>query len=158
MNLVKLFLVFTFLLASVFPVFWRPISIGGILILIRITLVVLIGLISRRWYAFVLFLVYIGGLLVLFIYVCIVRRNYSIRIKIQGLVIGLLIRSLVSLRIDFSLTGQFLGSNRYATGSYIVRDPVIPLFIGLVVFLLFVFLAIVRVITRGGALVIESNK
>nr|QCS25054.1 NADH dehydrogenase subunit 6 [Lactiforis takii] len=157
--MVKLFLIFTFLLASVFPIFWSPIGMGGVLILISMALVVLMGLMSSSWYAFVLFLVYIGGLLVLFIYVCMVSSNYSMSMKIQGLAMGFLVSFLISLSIDFPLTGQFLGGNTYFTGSYMVSDPVIPLFVGLVVFLLFVFLAIVRVITSGGALVIvESGK
>nr|YP_004935000.1 NADH dehydrogenase subunit 6 [Salinator rhamphidia]AEQ93892.1 NADH dehydrogenase subunit 6 [Salinator rhamphidia] len=157
MNLVKLFLVFTFLLASVFPVMWSPISMGGVLILISMSLVVLIGLMFSSWYAFVLFLVYIGGLLVLFIYVCMVSSNYSMSVKTQGVIMGFLVGALISSKIDYTLSGQFLGGDTYSSGSLMVSDPLIPLFIGLVVFLLFVFLAIVRVITTGGALVIESK-
>jgi high-affinity Fe2+/Pb2+ permease len=67
---------------------------------------------SRVWFAYVLFLVYVGGLLVLFIYICLVRRNYPITFRMSGLIILFLLAGV--LREDNGLkdikTDQFIGS------------------------------------------------
>lgn len=47
---------------------FHPFRLGGVLLIIRILMRVIIRLTLRRWYGFVLFLVFVGGLLVVFGY------------------------------------------------------------------------------------------
>ena len=54
----------------------QPLSLGFILIIITLCIRRLVGLITFSWYGYLLFLVYIGGLLVIFIYVIRLIPNF----------------------------------------------------------------------------------
>lgn len=58
-----------FSLRSVCLIVIQPLSLGFILIVLRLCVRGLVGLVTFSWYGYLLFLVYIGGLLVIFIYV-----------------------------------------------------------------------------------------
>nr|YP_009460050.1 NADH dehydrogenase subunit 6 [Auriculastra duplicata]AUT77313.1 NADH dehydrogenase subunit 6 [Auriculastra duplicata] len=143
-----------FFLAAMFPLFSSPIGLGGILILISFCLVCLVALMGSGWYGYILFLVYIGGLLVLFIYVCMVSSNYPLAIYPQQAISLLVLGLMASFLISGPAPVRFLGWSAWESGSQLS----LALYIGLVVLLLVVFLAIVRVITGGGALSIETAK
>lgn len=107
------------------------------------------SLFSRWWYAYILFLVYIGGLLVIFIYVCLVRRNYPFFVNSNQIV--LLLRASLRVRYIISLKPVsigFLGRELWDSGRGLVFDRSLSLFVGLVVLLLLILLVVVR---RSGA-------
>ena len=68
-----------------FPLFYRPVRIVGLLMTVRISLVGVLSLLGSFWYSYILFLIYVGGLLVLFIYICLVRRNIHLSARLEGL-------------------------------------------------------------------------
>nr|YP_004935041.1 NADH dehydrogenase subunit 6 [Siphonaria gigas]AEQ93908.1 NADH dehydrogenase subunit 6 [Siphonaria gigas] len=144
--------VLCFVLLS-FPMYKNPISLGGLLILMSLLLVSLIGLVSSTWYSYVLFLVYVGGLLVMFIYVCLVSSNYpSLNLNLSRLFFvssacPLFLVGLVSM--DPCFPGLFLGGNSWSSGVSLVEDVNLSLFIALAVLLLVMLLVVVQ--STGGS-------
>lgn len=126
---------------------------AGLLIFIRVSFVILINLLSSAWYGYLLFLIYIGGLLVLFIYICIIRSNTIFKVEISQIVLLLTL-----LRFYFSfmfseLNYVFLGNSASDSGITIKMS----VFLSLVSILLVIFLAIVQIIKLKSSLQIEAK-
>lgn len=137
----------------IFPLLTRPISLGGLLIFIRICFVILISLISRAWYGYLLFLVYIGGLLVLFIYICIIRSNTVFKVEIPQVLLMFILLTFY-YRVYYSkISWFFLGRSSFDSGNILN----IFIFISLVIVLLIVFLAVVQIVKLKRSLQIESE-
>nr|YP_009353569.1 NADH dehydrogenase subunit 6 [Ellobium chinense]AQX92056.1 NADH dehydrogenase subunit 6 [Ellobium chinense] len=153
-ELVAFLFSLTFFLMAMFPVFSSPIGLGGVLVLISFSLVCLVSVMASSWYGYILFLVYIGGLLVLFIYVCMVSSNYPLVLGPQQAVSLLFLALMASLFISGPSPARFLGWSTWESGAQLS----LALFVGLVILLLVVFLAIVRVVSGGGALTVETSK
>nr|ANC96333.1 NADH dehydrogenase subunit 6 [Carychium tridentatum] len=143
----------TVFLSAMFPVFFSPISMGGILITISFFLTSLLCMTSSMWYGYILFLVYIGGLLVLFIYVCMVSSNYPLILSQNSLMMAVIITIVTSSFMQEVGFKKFLGNTGWDNGSYLS----LILFLGLVVLLLLAFLAVARIIISGGSLKIEPS-
>nr|YP_010944782.1 NADH dehydrogenase subunit 6 [Mastigoteuthis agassizii]WMC20880.1 NADH dehydrogenase subunit 6 [Mastigoteuthis agassizii]WMC20970.1 NADH dehydrogenase subunit 6 [Mastigoteuthis agassizii] len=58
-----------FSLSSVCLMVIQPLSLGFMLMMVMLCVSVLVGMVTFSWYGYLLFLVYIGGLLVMFMYV-----------------------------------------------------------------------------------------
>lgn len=71
-----------FSLIFIMPSMLQPLRLGLCVIRLRMGLCVLLGLIGSSWYGYVLFLVYVGGLLVMFAYVsALAPNNFFSRVK-----------------------------------------------------------------------------
>lgn len=87
--------------------------------------------------------------MVLFIYVCLIRSNYSFSGS-RGLIVLLFFSSLVSYSIRFKpLPKRFTGIGVFDIGAGLGRNRTLWLFIGLVVLLLVILLAVVRASGAG---------
>jgi len=153
----KLLLFLTLLLFSTYPLYKNPIRLGAVLVLLSFRLVAFAAMFGSWWYAYVLFLVYIGGLLVMFIYVCLVTSNYPFRINPN--MVGILLSASVLGAYVLSLQPvalAFLGSETWDSGSILVRDRLLSLFVGLVILLLLILLVVVRS-SGAGAVVIKGD-
>lgn len=127
-----------------FPLYRWPISLGAVLVLLRLCFVRMMSIVGRWWYSYILFLVYIGGLLVMFIYVCLIRRNYSF--FSSNSFAGILVLSFIVtyfIRIK-PFSKVFLGIFLSNAGEDLVLDRNLWLFGGLVVLLLIIMLVVVR--------------
>nr|AHX02658.1 NADH dehydrogenase subunit 6 [Aplysia kurodai] len=153
MNL-KILLLTTFILLTTFPLYKNPVSLGAVLVLISLCLVSLASLFSSWWYSYVLFLVYIGGLLVMFIYVCLVSSNYPFYINSNQITLSLVISLGGSYIMSLKpMTMSFLGGGLWDSGSNLVSDTSLSLFVGLVVLLLLMLLVVVRSSGAGAVIV-----
>jgi len=122
-----------------------PLVIGCLLILLRACYISMMALRASWWYSYVLFLVYVGGLLVIFIYICLVRRNYSLRFNYLAVLPFItLITYIFRLKPDMRL-----GVSLFDGGGSLVSYP--RLYLGLVILLLCVLFLIVRS-AGGGAI------
>lgn len=131
----------------------NPIIIGILLLALSFLIVVQIGFLISSWYAYILFLVYVGGLLVIFIYICIISRNLQLGgfFSLRGL--GLTI-------IILTLAGQFVNNQKILTHLDILNGINFPLRLLLIlgVYLLMCFLSVISIILRGGTTInIENN-
>nr|QNV11927.1 NADH dehydrogenase subunit 6 [Planorbarius corneus] len=62
-------------LMMMFPVFSSPVVLGMLLFFTSVFVVFVMSVFLSSWYSYILFLVYVGGLLVLFIYMCMMSSN-----------------------------------------------------------------------------------
>lgn len=96
----------SFLLAN------HPLAIGLSLLIQTILIVLLTGiLIKTFWFSYILFLIFLGGILVLFIYVISIASNeiFSFSIKISGFFLIIIINStIIFLLLDKSIINNYL--------------------------------------------------
>ena len=152
-----LFLILSVLVIS-FPVFYSPVRLIGILIVIRLRFVVALSVFGSFWYSYILGLIYVGGLLVLFIYICLVRRNFPIRIQLDRVLLVLATAFLCfSFRGSFSLPLKVLGGRTRGCGASLVEARNVSIFLFLVVLLLAMLLVVVRVSGVGRAIVANEK-
>nr|YP_002791082.1 NADH dehydrogenase subunit 6 [Onchidella celtica]AAR21545.2 NADH dehydrogenase subunit 6 [Onchidella celtica] len=154
MNLALIVFLLTFCLMMMFPVMGSPLSLGGTLVLVSFALVSVVALISSTWYGYILFLVYVGGLLVLFIYVCMVSSNYPFTVNPSLMASAMAAGLLAMLLAPWSLPWRVLGSSVSESG---VELPLF-LLMALVTILLAAFLATARIVLGPGSIKIESRK
>lgn len=141
-----IFLVFSFCFLR------SPVSYGGALITLRTIGALLLSLSSSTWYGYLLFLVYVGGLLVLFLYIIILRSNFNlqVRFKLTGLIfLAFLVNKLYDFRYPKNRLGVRLRECR--------EDFSLGLFLGLGSLLLLVFFAIVHIVFLKGQAVQVKN-
>lgn len=139
------------------PLFKNPIGMAGIVVLIRLAIVSIISLFSSFWFSYVLFLVYVGGLLVIFIYICLVRRNYPFKFRVRGFICILLGSCVISLKRRRPLIPRFLGFRNWIRGERLLETRNISIFLFLAVLLLIMLLVVVR-ISGAGCFTVENNE
>nr|NP_007341.1 NADH dehydrogenase subunit 6 [Albinaria caerulea]P48922.1 RecName: Full=NADH-ubiquinone oxidoreductase chain 6; AltName: Full=NADH dehydrogenase subunit 6 [Albinaria caerulea]CAA58308.1 ND6 [Albinaria caerulea] len=150
----------TFMAGLIFPVFMmlkgiNPMSLLLALLTLSLCAVLWLGSFMSSWYAYILFIVYIGGILVLFIYVCMISSNY---IASQHMYKSLLYAwgavMLMSLTMETD-TFIILGSNMMYTS---VNIPM-TILIFLSIYLLIVFFAVVNLmVNMTSILMVESSQ
>lgn len=81
---IKLIIIFSILVRSILIKANNPIMIVIIIILQTVTVCLILWLkISSSWFSYILFLIFMGGLIVLFIYICRLASNEIFSIKIR---------------------------------------------------------------------------
>nr|WRQ18378.1 NADH dehydrogenase subunit 6 [Austropeplea brazieri] len=138
---------------SVFPILISPVSLAGLLVFISISFVILISLMSSAWYGYLLFLIYIGGLLVLFIYMCMINSNTMFSPEMSQMVLLFMMLSFYFSFLFSDLNYLFLGNSTWDSGT----NMKMSVFLSLVVILLVMFLAIVQIVKLKSTLQIESK-
>nr|YP_004222536.1 NADH dehydrogenase subunit 6 [Micromelo undatus]ABK92254.1 NADH dehydrogenase subunit 6 [Micromelo undatus] len=154
------FLVLGCLLLSLFlPLYKNPVSMAGLVVMLSFFLISIMACLSSQWYSYVLFLVYVGGLLVMFIYVCLVSSNYPFQVKMEGLLSSSFLTMILmsSIYNNMSLSSNFSGKMSSGAGATLVLDSSLSLFIGLVILLLAMLLVVVRT-TGAGSIFIGNEK
>nr|AAM33106.1 NADH dehydrogenase subunit 6 [Aeolidia papillosa] len=150
------FTMFSFLLLC-FPLFYSPMSLIAILMMVSLMFVGFLSFFGSFWYSYILFLIYVGGLLVLFIYICLVSSNFSVLIAPEGVVVALTLSLMFSLFSDSSQPYSFLGMSNWKSGSSLVEPENLSIFLFLVVLLLAMLLVVVRVSGAGSAIVTNEK-
>nr|QOZ40949.1 NADH dehydrogenase subunit 6 [Berghia stephanieae] len=152
------FLFFSFcFLVLCFPLFYSPMSLIGVLMAISLGFVGLLSFFGSFWYSYILFLIYVGGLLVLLIYICLVSSNFSVVINSEGFIVMLTGSLMMSLFVLFSQPLSFLGQSSWDSGSSLVHLENVSIFLFLVVLLLAMLLVVVRVSGVGSAIVANEK-
>nr|YP_010834655.1 NADH dehydrogenase subunit 6 [Coryphella verrucosa]WFQ82023.1 NADH dehydrogenase subunit 6 [Coryphella verrucosa] len=151
--------VFTFLafLVFCFPLFYSPVSMVGVLMAISLSFVGVLSFFTSFWYSYILFLIYVGGLLVLFIYICLVSSNFPLKVSFEGLVIAVTLSLMCSFMKNWSQPFFFLGFSSWNSGVSLVEGSNISIFLFLVVLLLAMLLVVVRVSGVGSAIVVNEK-
>nr|AAR21520.1 NADH dehydrogenase subunit 6 [Berthella plumula] len=153
----EIFCYLSMFLCLCFPLFKNPIMMVGVLVCMSLCFVGFISILSSSWFSYVLFLVYVGGLLVLFMYICLISSNYSFSINFS-LVVFMAVMSLY-LSIDFSLYDNFqlLGAGNFSGGQELVELSNLSIFLFLGVLLLIMLLVVVRA-SGAGSLIVNNEK
>nr|YP_010388418.1 NADH dehydrogenase subunit 6 [Phyllidia elegans]UPP55820.1 NADH dehydrogenase subunit 6 [Phyllidia elegans] len=141
-----------------FPLFKNPISMAAMLVIISLSMVIIISMLSSFWFSYVLFLVYVGGLLVLFIYICLVSSNYPFKFNLVSLLCIMLGSCLISLKSESSYPSGVLGFSTWVSGENLMNDKSLSLFLFLAILLLSMLLVVVRICEPGGFSVSSNNE
>nr|YP_009498371.1 NADH dehydrogenase subunit 6 [Biomphalaria choanomphala]AWK49482.1 NADH dehydrogenase subunit 6 [Biomphalaria choanomphala] len=131
--LVSVFLMVSFISSS-------PVSLGISLFFTSVFVVMLMSIFFNMWYSYILFLVYIGGLLVLFIYMCMMSTNEKFHFK---LVILYFLPVFFCLQKFDMIESKFMGYSCYESSYYMSMS----MFLGLVVVLFITLLSILRILS-----------
>nr|USS60665.1 NADH dehydrogenase subunit 6 [Septaria lineata] len=144
------------LLALIFamPMMMQPLSLGLCIMGISLFWCVLLGLVYSSWFSYVLFLIYVGGLLVMFVYVAALAPN-TLFSSLKSLVgissVSALLFPLILLYTpkDLSFLYDNLSLDYYSenmkTGILMISSSNISMLIGLGLILLMNLLAVVKV-------------
>nr|YP_001648725.1 NADH dehydrogenase subunit 6 [Biomphalaria tenagophila]ABO14145.1 NADH dehydrogenase subunit 6 [Biomphalaria tenagophila] len=133
LMLVSVFLMISFISSS-------PVSLGISLFFTSVFVVLVMSIFFNMWYSYIMFLVYIGGLLVLFIYMCMMSSNEKFHFK---LVVLYLLPLMYFLQSSSEININFLGYSAYESSYYLSMS----MFLGLVVVLLLTLLSILRILS-----------
>nr|YP_009271536.1 NADH dehydrogenase subunit 6 [Hypselodoris festiva]ANX10016.1 NADH dehydrogenase subunit 6 [Hypselodoris festiva] len=144
-------------LISCFPLFKNPVGMVAMVVSISILFVGVISLFSSFWFSYVLFLVYVGGLLVLFIYICLVSSNFPFKFSMSGLTLALFISFLLSMNNKSSMGSKFLGYSTWVNGNSLLESSNLSIFLFMAVLLLMMLLVVVRV-SGPGCFTVENEK
>nr|YP_010970184.1 NADH dehydrogenase subunit 6 [Phyllidiopsis xishaensis]WNR50773.1 NADH dehydrogenase subunit 6 [Phyllidiopsis xishaensis] len=153
-------LLFWFCSSMIFclPLLKNPISMVAIVVAISLVMVMVISLLSSFWFSYVLFLVYVGGLLVLFIYICLVSSNYPFKFNVISMLCFIFGSCLISLKSESSLPSRFLGPSTWMSGESLLTEKSLSLFLFLVILLLAMLLVVVRISQAGSFSVSNYEK
>lgn len=129
---------------------------GIILIIQTLLFAILRGLLlSSYWYSYILILVFLGGLLILFVYVSSIASNEKLNFSTSSLTVAFLSFCFLGFSINSNILNIFKGSDSIIEKSYIwlFSQPSRILAAFLIIYLFIVLVAIVK-ITKwwGGAL------
>nr|ABL09034.1 NADH dehydrogenase subunit 6 [Bulla sp. TLT-2006] len=145
----KLFSLFCLSTMFLMPFAGGPLSLGALLVLLSLGMVCGISVVGSWWYSYVLFLVYIGGLLVMFIYVCLISSNNSFTSSMS--VLGV---TAIVLFSSLFLSSKFMNKvSLFDAGSMFMFSGNLWAYIGLVLLLLMMLLVIVRSSGSGSVVV-----
>nr|YP_009318332.1 NADH dehydrogenase subunit 6 [Tegula argyrostoma]AOZ71813.1 NADH dehydrogenase subunit 6 [Tegula argyrostoma] len=145
---------FCFSLLFLMPMMMQPLSLGLCIMLLTGMSCLLVGVVMSSWYGYVLFLVYVGGLLVMFAYVSALAPNtfFSGIKAVTGLVASLTLVSAMLFALyvpDFSFLSwtEDLSAQKVSlsSGNGIVAPSMVNVVIMLGGILLINLLAVVKV-------------
>nr|YP_010373172.1 NADH dehydrogenase subunit 6 [Cadlina japonica]UPI11638.1 NADH dehydrogenase subunit 6 [Cadlina japonica] len=140
-----------------FPLFKNPISMAGMVVAISLAMVSMISLFSSFWFSYVLFLVYVGGLLVMFIYICLVSSNYPFKLSMISVFCILIGSCLLSLKSESASIFGFLGYSTWMGGEKLMESTNLSIFLFLAILLLVMLLVVVR-ISGAGCFAVNDEK
>jgi len=138
----------------ILPIIMHPLRVGLCIILCSLIRCLLVGLLRHSWFGFILFLIFVGGLLVIFAYVAALRpnvyfrgRNLILGFSILWIVVTLSFSKLFFidriLRRDvFSLRFSF---DKSSSGEKLISHSCISIMVGLGIILLLNLLAVVKI-------------
>nr|YP_010277819.1 NADH dehydrogenase subunit 6 [Neripteron violaceum]UHY94496.1 NADH dehydrogenase subunit 6 [Neripteron violaceum] len=149
-------IVCSMLLALIFamPMMMQPLSLGLCIMGISLFWCVLLGLTYSSWFSYVLFLIYVGGLLVMFVYVAALAPNTlfsSLKSLVGITTVSALLFPMILIYTpkDLSFLYDNLSLEYYSenmkTGILMISSSNISMLIGLGLILLMNLLAVVKV-------------
>nr|YP_010273965.1 NADH dehydrogenase subunit 6 [Bulinus ugandae]QYJ56668.1 NADH dehydrogenase subunit 6 [Bulinus ugandae] len=146
------YIIMSSFLMVIFSMCVTPIPLGIVLFFTSVFVVFLMSTLLSSWYGYILFLVYVGGLLVLFMYMCIMSSNMNFFSNYSFVTFtALLMVYLVSEKFWSESTKNFLGFSSFDS-SYSMS---MSIFLGLTVILLLTFLSIIRIVEMKKPLIVD---
>nr|YP_009695259.1 NADH dehydrogenase subunit 6 [Ryssota otaheitana]QDM39453.1 NADH dehydrogenase subunit 6 [Ryssota otaheitana] len=126
----------------------NPLGVGILLFFFSVMIALKMSSMVSAWYAYMLFLIFVGGLLVMFIYVCMVSSNYQLNMIFNYWSLAFLMMC-VFVFFDYDMNQKMqLFNNESISGTSM--PMLILLLLG--VYLLLGFLVVLCVIFSGGTI------
>ncbi len=138
-----LFLILSLLLST--PLLNTPISIGFSLFLISFSMAITINLFTLSWFSFIIFLIYVGGILIIFAYFSTLRPNQFIFIESYLIrVIGVFFIFTIT-HPNLPLPSLALPSNSLQEIILIIQTPQFFIYLLIAICLFLVLLVVVKI-------------
>nr|APH08711.1 NADH dehydrogenase subunit 6 [Pygmaeconus traillii] len=142
----------TMSMLSMLPLMAQPLSLGLVIILSTLLMCLVGAMTLSSWYSYILFLIYVGGLLVMFAYVAALSPNVLFGQSVDlffifGVLISMILFSNYML-IDPYSSGNFLSNEQKilkGCGIELVSNHMISVLIGLVFILLINLIVVVKI-------------
>nr|UBU96753.1 NADH dehydrogenase subunit 6 [Gyraulus sp. GE1] len=131
-------MLFSFILFS-FSIYSSPVYFSILLFCSSVFVVLFLTIYLSSWYSYLLFLVYVGGLLVLFMYLCLMSSNEMLKKVFPNVFLVVLVVLLMNFLNISDINPNFLGYSNYES-SYFLEMSVL---LSLMVILLFTLFIIV---------------
>ena len=138
-----------------FPLMAQPLSLGLSIIFSTILLCVLVGMFLSSWYGYILFLIYVGGLLVMFAYVAALSPNslfggmgpFLFLVAGQAAVLPIVFRSSFSelSNVSLLLEEQRALKSIKISGIELVSPQMVSILVGLAIILLINLVVVVKI-------------
>lgn len=119
----------------------NPLTIRLCILIIAITISLIVGYIISSWYGFILFLIYVGGILVIFSYFISLSPNQSIQIPISILYFILSFFITLARRKNITVITNTFTLNQIQD-LYTVKN--IPILLFLAIILLYIIISVVK--------------
>nr|AJD80533.1 NADH dehydrogenase subunit 6 [Cherax sp. YPL-2015] len=160
-NILYFILPITLSMAILFSTLTHPLSMGLTLLAQTILICMLSGLFSPSfWFSYILFLIFLGGMLILFIYVSSLASNEAFKIHLKSsllLILSLFLTPIMILLDPLTLPSKFFNSSLFLilnnktnlttlSTSSIYSLPSFPLTILVILYLLLTLIVIVSII------------
>lgn len=138
----------------ILPLIGQPLSLGLFIIISTLLLCSIVAIFLSSWYAYILFLIYVGGLLVIFAYVAALRPNVLFRggsylylYVSSSLIFSILLyfRYFRDFRILNYLSDFLSSSYSKAYGIQLVNTSISPVLIALGIILLLNLVVVVKI-------------
>ena len=139
---------FLFVLSSITIIINSPVLLLFNILIIALTISWLTGAIFRSWYSFLVFLIYIGGIIVMFSYFVALSPNQYLKIKSVTIII-ILAMLIISLPTFYSYNPtEFNNSNKFDS-LYLYRPVLVPILLFIIILLLMIILIVVKIINTS---------
>lgn len=138
----------------ILPIIAQPLSLGLVIILSTLLMCFIRAMTLSSWYGYILFLIYVGGLLVIFAYVAALSPNVLFGgigsfilgvLLIVPLIVGMYNYSLADLSFVDNISGYINLKFLKIYGVQIVSPQIISVLIGLAIILLVNLVVVVKI-------------
>nr|YP_010234369.1 NADH dehydrogenase subunit 6 [Trictenotoma davidi]QTA72355.1 NADH dehydrogenase subunit 6 [Trictenotoma davidi] len=145
-----------FLLSMIFMSLTHPLSMGLILLIQTMIISLITGnFFTNFWFSYILFLILIGGMLILFIYMTSVASNEKFKFNINiimtvSLIISLIIPLILKYSININLTNnEMINYNNYlmmnTSMTKFINFPLNMLLMFIIIYLFLTLIAVVKI-------------
>nr|YP_010701766.1 NADH dehydrogenase subunit 6 [Autocrates maqueti]WCK11519.1 NADH dehydrogenase subunit 6 [Autocrates maqueti] len=138
-----------FLLSIIFMSLTHPLSMGLIL-LIQTTIISLItgNFFTNFWFSYILFLILIGGMLILFIYMTSVASNEKFKFNMNtSMIVSLMISLVIPMFLKYSININLVNNEMINYNNYMTMNMSMTKFINLPLNMLLMFIIIYLFLT-----------
>nr|YP_010994944.1 NADH dehydrogenase subunit 6 [Polypylis sp. TS-2018]WOZ13952.1 NADH dehydrogenase subunit 6 [Polypylis sp. TS-2018] len=133
-----------------YPVYSSPVFYSLMMFFASVYIIFFMSVFLSGWYSYLLFLVYIGGLLVLFMYVCFMSSNDKLSKYLPNLFLIILNIWFFLFEPVSEVSSLFMGFSMYES-SFLMS---MSMFMLLVVILLFSLFIIIRIVNLKKSLIV----
>ena len=127
---------------------FTPLLLGLWVLLIAITISVIIGIVSISWFGFIVFLIYVGGILVIFVYFASIQPNQQISFFLI-LILTTYITFIILIINNAKSLSPLLIDQTILSSLYIFINIPLLVFLALVLFLVLVAVVKIAILFQG---------
>ena len=127
---------------------FTPLLLGLWVLIIAIVISVIIGIVSTSWFGFIVFLIYVGGMLVIFVYFAAIQPNQQISFLLIVRLTIYITAILIVINISGSLN-SLLEDQTILSSLYVFINIPLLVFLALVLFLVLVAVVKISILFQG---------